>query len=113
MKKAMEEKEDYLNATLAMKESELQIALERIKFIEVKSNKEKGIKCENCDQLFKTKTGLRGHNNKQHEGSCQKGKQTQTDELDKDKRENNQLKESLDNAEGIIKDLSRMNELNN
>ena len=46
MKEAMEEKDDYLNATLAMKESKLQIALGRIKFIEVKSNKEKEIKCE-------------------------------------------------------------------
>ena len=31
----------------------------------------------------------------------------QTDELDKAKGENNQLKESFDNSEEIIKDLSR------
>ena len=46
LKKAMEEKDDYLNATVAKKESMLQKELKRIKFIEVKSNKEKEIKCE-------------------------------------------------------------------
>ena len=55
--------------------------------------------------MLKTKTGLRGHNNTKHEGSCQKGKKTQTEKLDKAKREKNHLKESLDNAEEIIKDL--------
>ena len=96
MKKAMEEKDNCLYVTLALKESKLQKAMEGIKFLEVKSNKEKEIKCENSDQLCRTNTRLRGHNNKKREGSSQKGKQTQTDELDKAKRENNQLKESSD-----------------
>ena len=79
LRKALEDKNEYLNGTLAMKDSELENALERIKLMEGNANKENEIRCVICDQLFDTKSGLRGHTNKKHGGSSQKEQPIQMD----------------------------------
>ena len=56
----------------------------------------------NCLTL---KSGLRGHTNKKQGGSSQKELPLQMDEIDMVRKENNQLKDSLGNAEEINKEL--------
>ena len=105
LRKTLEDKNEYLNGTLAMKDSELENALERIKLMEGNTNKENEIRCVICDQLFDTNSGLRGHTNKKHGDSSQKEHPIQMVKIDMVRKENNKLKESLGNAEEINKEL--------
>ena len=56
----------------------------------------------NCLTL---KSGLRGHTNKKQGGSSQKELPIQMDEIGMVRNENNQLKQSIGNAEEINKEL--------
>lgn len=105
LRKALEDKNEYLNVSLAMKDSELKNALERIKLMEGNANKENEIRCVICDQLFDTNSGLRGHTNKKHGDSSQQEHPIQMNKIDMVRRENNQLKESLGNADETNKEL--------
>ena len=54
--------------TLTSKDVELYIALQRVKYMENEVKKVKNFICLQCDEVFETENGLKGHNNKKHGG---------------------------------------------
>ena len=105
LRKALKDKDEYMNVTLAIKNSDLKNKWEQIKLMEENAIKEIKIRCVICEQLFHTKSGVRKHTNKEHGGNSYKEQPIQMENPNIVREENNLLQESLGNAEEIENEL--------